>query len=399
MLPPESVPAARGPSRRTIVFAGLAVTVTASLVVGHGIASRLSDNARLHEWTEAQAVPSVSVVLPGHTDNPTSLDLPGRLDAYSRASLYARVAGYLKGWTVDIGARVKAGQVMAEIEAPDLDQQLLQARATLASAQAAEALAEVTARRWQALSGSSAVSQQSVEEKVADYHVKQAQTKAAQADVNRLQSLTGFKQIVAPFDGTVIARNTDLGALINADNGTGAPLFIVANVRKLRLYVNVPQNFVPSVRPGTKARISVPEYPTRTFVATVESSSQAVDPASGTTRIQLAVDNAAGELMPGAYANVRLDLPQPTDVLSVPASAVIFNQDGLRIATVDAQNRVVIKTVVIARDLGRVIEIASGLAATDRVIESPPDGIAHGDGVRIIGDGPPGTPLRRDGKG
>jgi RND family efflux transporter MFP subunit len=390
---------ATAPSRRKIVVAGVAAGLVAALVVGNGVANRMTSDARLREWTDAQAVPSVNVVRPGTGTNPSSLDLPGRLEAFSRASLYSRVAGYLKSWTVDIGASVKAGQVLAEIEAPDLDQQLLQARATLASAEASEALAEVTAKRWNALSGTNAVSRQTIEEKQADHIMKQALTRAARANVERLQTMTGFKSIVAPFDGIVTGRNTDLGALINADNGNGQPLFVVSDVRKLRVYVNVPQSFVPRIRPGTRAQLSVPEYPARTFTATVEASAQSVDPASGTTRMQLLVDNGEGELMPGAFASVRLDLPRSADVLSVPASAVIFNQDGLRVATVDAQNRVVLKTVVIARDLGRVIEIASGLAASDRVIDSPPDGIAQGDPVRVIGDGPPGTPARRDGKG
>ncbi|HKU96437.1 MAG TPA: efflux RND transporter periplasmic adaptor subunit [Vineibacter sp.] len=387
-MPPDSKDASRPPARGRGLIVGLAVLVIAGLVVGNGVANRFANDDRLRQWTEAQAVPSVAVVQPGRRTNAASLDLPGRLDAYSRAALYARVAGYLKTWSVDIGAPVKAGQVLAEIEAPDLDQQLLQARATLASAEAAEALADVTAKRWQALTGSNAVSQQSIEEKVADHRVKQAQTKAARANVDRLQTLAGFKQILAPFDGIVTARNTDLGALINADSGAGMPLFVVADVRKLRVYVNVPQSFVPGVKPGTKAQITVPEYPARVFAATVEASAQAVDPASGTTRMQLVVENASGELMPGAFASVRLELPQPADVLSVPASALIFGQDGLRIATVDAQNRVVLKTVVVARDLGRVVEIGSGLAPSDRIIETPPDGIADGTVVRIVGDGP-----------
>ncbi len=388
-MPPEPMPSAPPPSGRKWLVIGVAVLLIAGLVVGNGVASRFASDTRLRAWTDAQAVPSVTVVQPGRVAGAVSLDLPGRLEAYARAALYARVGGYLKSWTVDIGAPVKAGQVLAEIEAPDLDQQLLQARASLASAEASEALAEVTAKRWQALTGSNAVSVQAIEEKVADYRVKQAQTKAARANVDRLQTMTGFKSIVAPFDGTVTARNTDMGALINADNGNGPPLFVIADVRKLRLYVNVPQSFVPGVRQGTKAQVTVPEYPARVFAAAVEAASGAVDPASGTTRVQLAVDNAAGELMPGAFASVRLELPRPAEVLSVPSSALLFGQDGLRIATVDANNRVVLKKVTMARDLGRVIEIASGLAAGDRVIESPPDGIAQGDQVRVIGDAPP----------
>ncbi|MBV9834739.1 MAG: efflux RND transporter periplasmic adaptor subunit, partial [Alphaproteobacteria bacterium] len=202
-----------------------------------------------------------------------------------------------------------------------------------------------------------------------------------------------FKRIVAPFDGIVTARNTDLGALINADNGSGQPLFVISDVRKLRVYVNVPQASVPAIRPGTKAQLSVPEYPARIFTAVVEASAQAVDPASGTTRMQLVVDNATQELMPGAYAFVRLDLPRNTTALSVPASALIFNQAGMRVATVNAQDRVVLKTVIVGRDLGRMVELASGLEPNDRVIESPPDGINEGDPVKVIASAPP--PQRR----
>jgi RND family efflux transporter MFP subunit len=383
---PERTP--RAPSRRTILFAGIAAGLVAILVVGNGLASRFSNDTRLREWTDAQAMPSVSVVQPRRARTASALDLPGRMEAYARAALYARVAGYLKSWNVDIGSPVKAGQLMAEIEAPDLDQQLMQAKAGLASAEAAEALAEVTAKRWKALSGTNAVSQQAIEEKLADYNVKRADANAARANVDRLQSMTGFKRIVAPFDGVVTARSTDLGALIAADNGSGIALFVVSDVHKLRVYVNVPQAFVPAVPPGTKARISVPEYPGQTFEATVEMSAQAVDPASGTTRMQIVVDNAAGKLMPGAFANVRLELPAAADVLSVPASAVIFDKNGLRVATVDAQNRVVLKKVVIGRDLGRIIELASGLSADDRVIETPPDGVVDGVVVRVIGTRP-----------
>jgi RND family efflux transporter MFP subunit len=398
-MPPDPERTPRAPSRRTLLFVGLAAGLVAVLVVGNGLASRFSSESRLREWTDAQAMPSVSVVQPVRTRNASSLDLPGRMEAYARAALYARVAGYLKSWKVDIGSPVKAGQLMAEIEAPDLDQQLMQARASLASAEAAEALAEVTAKRWKTLSGTNAVSQQAIEEKLADYNVKRAEANAARANVDRLQSMAGFKRIVAPFDGVVTARSTDLGALIAADNGSGIALFVVSDVHKLRVYVNVPQAFVPAVPPGTKATLSVPEYPGETFEAAVEASAQAVDPASGTTRMQIVVDNAAGRLMPGAFANVRLELPQAAEVLSVPASAVIFDKNGLHVATIDAQNRVVLKDVVIGRDLGRIIELASGLSADDRVIETPPDGVVDGVVVRVVGTRPASAPPRPAGKG
>jgi RND family efflux transporter MFP subunit len=314
----------------------------------------------------------------------STLDLPGRFEAYARAPIYARVSGYLKSWKVDIGAQVKTGQLLGEIETPDLDQQLLQARADLASAQANVELASTTARRWQAMLKTDSVSRQEVDDKTGDFASKEALFKAAQANVDRLVATKGFARIVAPFDGTVTARETDTGALINAGGGSGPALFEVSDTRKLRLYVNVPQNYVASVKPGTKADIRVPEHAGKTYTATVESTSRSVDVASGTTLIQLAVDNANGELLPGGFANVSLHLPGNVATLSIPASALIFDQAGLRVATVGADNKALLKPVTIARDLGKTIELGSGITAADRVIESPPDGIAAGDLVHVV---------------
>ena len=237
-----------------------------------------------------------------------TIDLPGRLEAYYRAPIFARVSGYLKSWSADIGARVKAGQVIAEIEAPDLDQQLLQARADLASQQASAKLSEATLNRRKTLIASNFVSMQEIDERTADLSNKQAAVNSGQANVERLEALAGYKKITAPFDGVVTSRDTDVGALINAGGGSGPAMFVISDIRKLRVYVNVPQNYVPEIKIGAKAVISMPEYPNRTFDATVEASSQSVDVGSGTTRMQLALDNSGGELMPGGYANVRLSL-------------------------------------------------------------------------------------------
>ncbi|HZP64865.1 MAG TPA: efflux RND transporter periplasmic adaptor subunit, partial [Rudaea sp.] len=260
---------------------------------------------------------------------------------------------------------------------------LLQARADLASAQANAALAQTTAKRWQSLLGSDSVSRQEIDEKVGDYTAKEALVKAAQANVERINAMKGFTRIVAPFDGTVTARETDVGALINAGGGSGPELFVVSDTRRLRVYVNVPQTFVPSVPPGTKATITVPEHPDAKYSATVEASAQSVNSASGTTLMQLIVDNRSGDLLPGGYASVRLDIAGRGDALSVPASALIFDAKGLSIATVGADNRVLVKPVTIARDLGKKIVIGSGLGADDRVIENPPDGVATGAEVRV----------------
>jgi RND family efflux transporter MFP subunit len=373
-------------TRRGLRLAALAGAIVAVLVVGEGLWTRASGNARLHAWTEAQAVPTVAVVVPSTSADANRLKLPGRLEAYSRAPIYARTSGYLKAWSVDIGASVKAGQLLAEIETPDLDQQLQQARADLATAQANEKLAAITAERWQKILASNAVSKQDVDEKLGDLSAKRALVASATANVDRYVATKGFARIVAPFDGVVTARNTDVGALINAGGAAGQELFVVSDTHKLRVYVNVPQNSVPDVPSGTKAVLTVPEHPDKQYAATVESSAGAVNAQSGTTLMQLAVDNAAGELLPGAYADVTLDLPHDATALSIPASALIFDARGLRVAPVGTDNRVVMKTVTLARDSGNTIQLGSGVAASDRVIQNPPDGIADGVEVRVAGN-------------
>ncbi len=384
-MPPE--PTASAISGRKLSIVGVVAGIILVVVVVTGIVAREKGDAHLREWTETQSIPTVAVAPPGSKMLNPSLNLPGRLEAYSRAPIFARVSGYVKSWKVDIGARVKAGDLLAEIEAPDLDQQLLQARADLVNAQASAKLSDATLKRRQTLLTQNFASQQDVDERTADLNSKNALVKSGQANVDRLEALASYKQLTAPFDGIVTARDTDVGALINAGNGGGAAMFVISDIKKLRVYVNVPQTYVPSIKIGTKASISVPEYPDRIFDAVVESSSQAVDVSSGTARMQLGVDNAKGELLPGSYSNVRLDLSRDVQPLHIPASALIFDQNGLRVATVGPNDRVVFKKVTIARDLGREIEIASGLTADDRVILTPPDGLADNDQVRIAGTG------------
>jgi membrane fusion protein, multidrug efflux system len=372
---------------RKLRLYGLAALLTVVLIGVTGFVSRERSNARLREWTEAQAIPSVPVDTPSAKLLNPYLDLPGRLEAFSRAPIYARVSGYLKEWKVDIGANVKTGQMLAEIEAPDLDQQLLQARADLLNTQAAARLSEATLKRRQSLANSNIISQQDLDERIADLASKQAAVKSSQANVDRLEALAGYKKVLAPFDGVVTARETDVGSLINAGSSTAPAMFVISDTSKLRVYVNVPQSYVPNVRIGTKAMVTVPEYPDRKFPATVEFSSQAVDSQSGTSRMQLIVGNEAGLLLAGGYANVRFNLSRDVQPLHVPASALLFDQNGLRVATVGADDKVVLKTVTIARDLGRDIEIATGLAADDRIILAPPDGLVDGAQVRIAKKG------------
>ena len=392
MSQPDQKPGRPVPRRLRLV--GITALLLAIAVVAYGMISRASQNSHLRDLTETQAVPTVSVVTPQNVENRSGLDLPGRLQAFISAPIYARVPGYLKSWKHDIGAKVKAGELLAEIDTPDLDQQLMQARADHNVAEANAKLAQISADRWQSLAGTDAVAKQDVDQRTFTLNANIAQVKAAQANVDRLVAEQGFKRLIAPFDGIVTARETDIGALINVGATGGAELFVVSETSKLRVYVSVPQNYVPSVPPGTKATIAVPEHPGKTYSGTVEASSQAVSPSTGTTLMQIIVDNSAGEMMPGDYASIHLQMDGATNVLSVPSSALIFDAKGLSIATVDANSHVVLKSVSIQRDLGAVIELASGLAPNDRVIENPPDGIGNGAEVRLTG----GTAKNENGK-
>ena len=398
-MPPDSPPRGAQVSRRGLYIAGFSTAFVALAIVAFGITARKVADAKLQEWTEKQAIAAVNVALPETRGKGTSLSLPGRLEAYTQAQMYARVSGYVKEWKADIGTSVKAGDLLAVIDAPDLDQQIMQAQANLASAQANSVLADMTLTRGQSLIKTYAISQQDLDQRAADASNKQGLVRAAQANLDRLRVLEQYKRVVAPFDGLVTARATDVGALINAGAGGGPPMFVVSETSRLRVYVNVPQNYVPSIPVGTKAKIAVPEYPGRTFPATVEASAQAVDPASNTTRMQLVVDNARGELMTGDFTNVTFDLPHPEVAINVPASALIFNKSGLHVATVDNGSKIVLKEVTIARDLGNEVEIGSGIAANERVVVNPADGIADGDNVRILGEpGKPGEPETAEAK-
>jgi RND family efflux transporter MFP subunit len=392
------------PAARRLRRVGGGFVLLAIAVVAYGLGSRTAQNSSLRALTEAQALPIVAVVTPTEVANQEGLDLPGRLEAYIRAPIYARVPGYLKSWKYDIGSKVKAGDVLAEIDTPDLDQQLMQARASLRVAEANAKLAQITAQRWQSLADTDAVAKQDVDTRTFTWNADMAQVKAAQALVDQLIAEEGFKRLIAPFDGIVTARETDIGALINVGasgggisvgSAGGAELFVVSAMGKLRVYVSVPQNYVPSVPPGTKASITVPEHPDKTYSGVVEASAQAVIPTTGTTLMELIVDNSAGEMMPGDYASIHLQIAAAPHVLSVPSSALIFDARGLSIATVDARDRVVLKPVSIERDLGAVVELASGLSPNDRVIQNPPDGVGNGDPVRLATSGSAGAAAAR----
>jgi len=324
----------------------------------------------------------VSVISPIPATEAGLLSLPGRFEA-PRAPIYARVSGYLKSWKTEIGTPVKAGQLLAEIDTPDLDQQILQAKAELATTQANAVLSENTAKRWKSLEAANFVSSQAVEEKVGDYNAKLAAVNASQANVNRLLSMKNFARIVSPFDGVVTARNTEVGALINTVSEPGRELFVVTNTKRQRLYVSISQNQVSFIRQGSKAKFTLPSQPGKVFTASVVNMSQVINSSSGSMLVQLAAENSKDDFLSGGFASVSFAIDAPADRFTLPPSALIFSKAGIAVAIVNAQNKVELKPIVIARDHGSKVEILSGIQASDKVIENPPDGVAQGDVVQI----------------
>lgn len=369
-------------THRALRTSGIVVSIVALILVAYGLSVRAYSSKNLNEWTAEQAITTVAIVNPAKSDASRLLELPGRFEAFATAPIYARVPGYLKSWQVDIGAPVKAGQLLGEIETPDLDQQLLQARADMESAKANMALSESTLKRMRSLLVSKVISQQEYENRASDFEAKQAQYQSTKANVERLQVNKRFARITAPFNGTVTERNTDIGALINIGSSASPPLFTISDASKLRLYVNVPQNYSSIIKTGDEANITVPEHKGKTYKATVASSSGAINVGTSTARLQLTLDNSSGELLPGSYARVSFAIQSEIETLSIPASALIFNAAGLQVATVGKDSKVTLKPISITRDLGKALEI-SGVYAQDKVIDNPPDGISNGETVSI----------------
>ena len=359
----------------------LGLIVLAAALVAAGVISRRSEAEQVKE-ASAPLVPAVSILPAGQMAG-ASIDLSARIEPWARAPIYARVSGYLKNWKVDIGAPVKAGQTLADIETPDLDQQLLQAKAELAGARSNLTLATSTAKRWQGLLDADAVSRQEADEKAGDLAAKQSAVNAMQANVDRVQALQRYTRLVAPFDGVVTARNTDVGALINVGGTPGSELFVVSDISRLRVYVNVPQRQVAAIKVGDQAELTVPERAGKVYTATVQSQAQSIAPGSGTMLVQLVADNKAGELLPGGYASIHFDAPLASGALSIPPSALIFNKAGTQVAVLGKDNHVVVKRITVGRDLGNAVEVAAGLDKGDQVIANPPDGVATGDLVRV----------------
>jgi RND family efflux transporter MFP subunit len=354
----------------------------AILVVG--AYSRFVEADDLKTWTKEAQIPTVALISPAPGGAGHALVLPGTMQAYYDARLYSRVPGYVHAWYKDIGARVKKGDVLASIDTPELDQQISQARADLGAAISAQKLSATTAERWNSLLPLDAVSKQDVEDKNQDLASKTGAAKAAQANLDRLLAMKAFARIVAPFDGIVTRRTADVGALVSAGPASnGEPLFAVADMHALRVYVNVPQSYSAQIVPGMKVSLSVPEYPGRNFPAELVSSSGAINTQSGTLLVQFEVDNRAGLLKPGGFANVSMDLPGQNRALRLPASALMFRADGLRVATVGPHGQIIMRPITIQTDLGTQVIVASGLRPEDRVIDNPPDSLANGDSVRV----------------
>ena len=372
------------PSRQ----AGLSKTALVALlavaaVVGWRLVGRVQAQGALREQTSQLAQPTVSYITP-RPGSAEDLPLPGSVQAWADAPIYARTGGYLKRWLVDIGQPVKAGLLLAEIDAPEVDQQLRQAEADLAAAEVNLRNAQRTAERYKQLLASQSVAPQEAEDKIGDAQAKQAAATSQRANVQRLREIAGFKRVVAPFDGVVTARNVDVGALVVPGGASGPALFRVASTRKLRVYVDVPESLAGSIALHQAAELRFSSQPRTAVTARVVSTATAITPASRTLLTQLEVDNPRGELLPGAYAEVRFKLPARPDALRVPANTLLFRADGLSVATVDAHNRVLIKPVVQGRDFGKEVEIVSGLQPSDRVIINPSDSAMNGTPVRAV---------------
>jgi RND family efflux transporter MFP subunit len=370
---------------RRLRTVGLVALAVAGGVVAFGMISRVRADQHVAAWTNQQMVADVKVLDLAPPTSGGALVLPANVQAFYDAPIHARVSGYLKRWYADIGTHVKAGQVLADIDTPDLDQQLEAGKADLVTAQANEELSQTTATRWAALLTRNAVSRQEADEKNGDLAAKRSLVNAAQANVDRLKALESFKHIIAPFDGVVTSRSTDIGALITVGTSTDIPLFTVSDEKRLRIYVRVPQSYTAQIKPGMLASFTVPEHPGQVFHAPLEATSDAVNVQSGTLLLQLQIDNANNVLKPGDYAQISFNLPVQAGVVQAPATALTFRNSGMTVAVVGPGNRAVLKPVQVGRDFGQVVEINSGLSPTDRIIDNPPDSLETGDVVRVTG--------------
>lgn len=383
---------ARTPQSKHGVLIVLVVLIVLAAVVVGGIVPRRRAKAALREETNELAIPTVRVVHPSHGAPQTEIILPGNMQAFIDAPIYARTQGYLKTWSADIGSRVKAGQLLAEIETPEVDQQLAQARADLNTAKANLDLSQITERRYEDLKNTDSVSKQDVDNAHGDFEAKKAALASAESNVRRLEELQSFEKIYAPFDGIITARNTDIGHLINSGAGTAqAELFHEAAIRTLRVYINVPQQYSPSAKPGLTADLTLAEFPGRRFQGKLVRTANAIDPATRTLLVEVDVNNATGELLPGAYTEVHLKVPAGSPTYILPVAALIFRSQGLQVGLVGSDGKAQLVGITLGRDFGNVVEVVSGLPENASVIANPPDSLVSGEVVRVASaqQGPP----------
>ena len=352
------------------------------VVVVAGVVPRMRAKAALKTETDKSAVPTVDVIQPKQGTPHQEIVLPGNIQAFTDAPIYARTNGYLKKWYVDIGARVKAGQLLAVIDTPEVDQQLLQARADLNTAEANSNLSQITWTRYEDLKNTDSVSKQDVDNANGDYQAKKATEASSAANVKRLEDTKAFQNIYAPFDGVITARDTDIGQLIDQGSSTTQKeLFHIAAIKTLRVYINVPQQYSIAAKPGLTADLTLGEYPGRRFQGTLVRTANAIDVASRTLLVEVDVNNATGELLPGAYTEVHLKLPNDIPTFILPVSALIFRAQGLQVATVDSNNKTKLVAITLGRDFGSQVEVLSGLNADDQVIVNPSDSVIDGEQV------------------
>ncbi|MBV8866185.1 MAG: efflux RND transporter periplasmic adaptor subunit [Acidobacteriaceae bacterium] len=383
----EQAPAPRPRTTSKTLRGLILVLLAAALVMGYviyqGVTSRAKASSVLQRETVANAVPTVSVVQPQLSAGAEEVVLPGNMQAFVDTPIWARASGYLRVWHVDIGARVKRGDLLAELDAPEIDQQLQQARENLAMANANLKLSQITAERYSGLFKTDSVAKQDVDNAVQDAAAKAATVKADQADVSRLEQLVAYEKVYAPFDGVITARNVDVGALVDADTNTaGKELFHLSSNSTLRVYVSIPEVYSRAAKPGVTADLTLTEFPGRRFHGRIVRNSGSIDINSRTLLVEVDVKNPTGELLPGSYVSVHFKLPYKVEALTVPVSTLLFRSQGLQIATV-SNGQVQLMPVILGHDYGDTVEIVSGLKKSDQVIVNPSDSIASGEQVQV----------------
>src|SRR6266436_766341 len=384
-MPSEDI---KAPGRKSLLTAAAAAVLMAGIVLSYGFIGRAQSKQEVVDWTNTHAIPTVALagLIPGSAHQ--TLTLPGNIQPFNRAAIFARVNGYVKSWDHDIGSPVKSGQALATIDAPDLDQQLGQAKATLASVRANLQIASLTADRNNILVQKQIVAQQLADQTAADAKAKEAVVDANEANVRQLEAMQSFKALSAPFDGVVTARNVELGMLINS-GGSGQALFEVSDLQRVRIYVQVPQSFSAGLAVGMKGTFEMPQYPGVQFDAAVSHISKSINASSHSMQVELQADNAASKFFAGSYCNVHFELPTDPNLIKIPSTALVTGNQGTQVATLDSNNKVVVKSVQLGRDLGDSVEVIAGLSPSDRIIDNPPETLVAGEKVRVAAATPP----------